>query len=89
MINQGWRSFPENGSAGIYGSDTKFLPAVAAIAGSPQIFTTESLGLYKIPTHAKWKSAHAIKGRTSESRVRENNTHGLLRESWAGQPWSG
>jgi hypothetical protein len=37
-------------------------------------------GLYKVPTTAGWKTAHALALRTSESRVRENRMHGLMRE---------
>jgi len=37
-------------------------------------------GLFKVPATAGWTKAHALRGRTSESRVRENRMHGLMRE---------
>ena len=37
-------------------------------------------GLYKVSGKAGWKTVHALVRRTSESRVRENRTHGLMRE---------
>ena len=40
-------------------------------------------GLYKIPETAGWKKVHASKWRTSESRVRENRMHGLMRGDWS------
>ena len=41
------------------------------------------------PLFADWKRVHALRGRTSESRVRENRTHGLMREGWPRQPGYG
>ena len=46
----------------------------------PRRVLYEEYGLYKVPTVAGWKSAHALMCRTSESRVRENRMHGLMRE---------
>ena len=40
----------------------------------------ERYGLHKVPTTAAWMRAHALQCRTSESRVRENRMHGLMRE---------
>lgn len=40
----------------------------------------ERYGLYKVSPGAGWHSEHASAWRTSESRVRENCTHGLMRE---------
>jgi hypothetical protein len=43
----------------------------------------ENYGLYKMPTSAGWTKAHALRWRTSsESRVRENRKHGLMRVGW-------
>ena len=47
----------------------------------------EWYGLYKVPTTAGWTKAHASRWRTSESRVRENRMHGLMREGWLRQLW--
>ena len=56
-------------------------------------FTGSSLytkyGLYKVPTTAGWTNVHALRWRTSESRVRENRTHGLMREGWWRLLWHG
>jgi len=43
----------------------------------------EQYGLYKVPATAGWTTAHAVRWRTSESRVRENRMHGLMREGWS------
>lgn len=49
----------------------------------------EKYGLYKVPATAGWKRAHALRRRTSESRVRENRMHGLMREGWLRRPRQG
>jgi hypothetical protein len=49
----------------------------------------ERYGLYKVSTGAGWRSAHALACRTSESRVRENRMHGLMREDRRSGLWQG
>ena len=50
----------------------------------PRRVLYEEYGPYKVPTVAGCKSAHALMLRTSESRVRENRLHRLMREGRCG-----
>jgi RNA-directed DNA polymerase len=55
----------------------------------PQTDLYARYGLYKVSTRAGWRSAHALAGRTSESRVLENCVHGLMRDDRRHSLWQG
>jgi len=52
----------------------------AALCRFPRRDLYERYGLYKVSGTAGWRSAHASRCRASESRVRENRMHGLMKE---------